>query len=291
MPVTLLKMDLRLLRYFVAVAELGHFGKAAKRLHMTQPPLSRAMKDLEADLGVTLLVRGTGGITLTEAGATLWEDATELLDLADQMRERVGAASGPPRLIVGTLADSAADLGAQLAEEFRRIRPDVLVQMREVDLTDPTAGLRSGLSDVAFTRLPFDLTGIAVHELRRDPVAAIVRTDDPLAARPHILVEELRHRRWFRFPTYVDPIWSEYWSRPDKNGPPGPLVRTAQECIQAVLWADTVGLAPLDHRLPDGLRMVPISDIAPSTLVVAWRKDDDSRIARTFIQTVISMRW
>ena len=284
-------MDFRLLRYFVAVAELGHFGKAAERLHMTQPPLSRAVKDLESDLGVTLLVRGTGGITLTEAGATLFEDATELLNLADQMRGRVKAAAGPPRLIVGTLADSAADLAVQLSEEFRRTRPDVLVQMREVDITDPTAGLRSGLSDVALTRLPFDLSGIAVHELRRDPVAAIVRSEDPLASRPDIRVEDLRDRRWFRFPDHVDPIWTAYWVRGDQDSPSGPLVRTAQDCIQAVLWADTVGLAPLDHRVPDGLTTVLVSDIAPSTLVAAWRKDDDSKIARAFIQTAASMRW
>src|SRR5687768_12559681 len=100
-------MDLRELRYFVAVAEELHFGRAAARLHMTQPPLSRAIKQLEADLGHALLLRSPAGVALTAAGAALHDEARALLAHADQLRSRVVAAAGTPTITIGTLGDSA----------------------------------------------------------------------------------------------------------------------------------------------------------------------------------------
>lgn len=85
-------MDLRSLRYFVAVAEERHFGRAAARLHMTQPPLSRAIKQLETDVGAVLLRRSPAGVTLTPAGSALYEEALALLEQAEHARDRVTAA-------------------------------------------------------------------------------------------------------------------------------------------------------------------------------------------------------
>src|SRR6185437_871037 len=98
--VSLPRMDLRLLRYFVAVAEERHFGRAAARLHMSQPPLSRAIKQLEADLGAVLLHRSATGVTLTAAGKLLYDEARSLLDQADRVRVRVAAAAGAATLTV-----------------------------------------------------------------------------------------------------------------------------------------------------------------------------------------------
>jgi DNA-binding transcriptional LysR family regulator len=101
--VSSLVMELRLLRYFVAVAEELHFGRAAVRLHMSQPPLSRAIKQLESDLGATLLHRSATGVTLTPAGSALLGEARSLLEQADQARVRVAAAAGVATLTVGIL--------------------------------------------------------------------------------------------------------------------------------------------------------------------------------------------
>src|SRR5689334_24942344 len=90
--VSLPRMDLRLLRYFVAVAEERHFGRAAARLHMSQPPLSRAIKQLEAEVGALLFARSTTGVTLTPVGAVLFDEARALLHHADRVRVRVRAA-------------------------------------------------------------------------------------------------------------------------------------------------------------------------------------------------------
>lgn len=275
-------MELRTLRYFVAVAEEGHVGRAAARLHMSQPPLSRAIKQLETDLGATLLHRSATGVSLTPAGTALLEEARVLLAQADLLRGRVATAAGAATLTVGILGDAGDPAAARLAETFRRDHPNVEIRIRETDLTDPTCGLRAGLVDVALTRGPFDQTGLRVREVRADPVGAVLRTDDPLADRAELGLADLDDREWFQFPEGTDPAWRSYWNggRPRQ----GPVVRAVQECLQAVLWNGTVGMTTLDHRPPDRLTVVPIRDMPPSRVVVAWAERDPNPLIRSFVQ-------
>lgn len=273
-------MELRTLRYFVAVAEELHFGRAAARLHMSQPPLSRAIKQLEADVGAVLLLRSAAGVTLTPAGAALLAEARTLLDQADRARARVATAAGVPTLTVGILGDGADPGATRLADAYRRQHPGVEVRVRDADLTDPTCGLRAGLVDVALTRGPFDETGLTVHELRADPVGAVLRADDPLAGRAHLAPADLAGRRWFRFPDGTDRRWQAYWHAGEPRE--GPVVRAVQECLQAVLWNGTVGLMPLGHRPPGELVVVPLTGMAPNPVVVAWRDGDDTPLIRSF---------
>ena len=286
-------MDLRSLRYFVAVAEERHFGRAAARLHMTQPPLSRAIRQLEADVGALLLHRSPAGGTLTPAGTALYEEARALLEQAERARARVTAAAGTATFTIGTLADGAGEGGAGLADAFRERNQGVQVRVREADLTDPTTGLRAGLVDVALTRMPFDRTGISTRVLRSDPVGVVLRADDPLARHDTLLVRDLDDRRWFQFPEGTDPAWRAYWSGAVPGADPGgalrdgPVVRTVSECVQAVLWNGTIGLAPLTpqgHAWPGGLTVVPLADMPPSRLVVAWNKADANPLIRSLIQ-------
>ncbi|MFJ4677611.1 LysR family transcriptional regulator [Kitasatospora sp. NPDC088783] len=276
-------MELRTLRYFVAVAEELHFGRAARRLHLSQPPLSRAVKQLEADLGAPLFVRSPAGVALTPAGAVLLAEARTLLAHADRVRVRVGAAAGSAGITVGILGDGTDPGVFRSAAAYRRRHPGVDVRVRETDLTDPTCGLRAGLVDVALTRAPFDGTGLAVRTLRSDPVGAVLRADDPLARRERLRLAELADRRWFRFPPGTDPHWQAYWH----GGVPreGPVVRGVQECLQAVLWNGTVGLAPLGHELPAELAVVPVVDLAPSRVVVAWNERGADPLVRSFVET------
>ncbi len=275
-------VDLRLLRYFVAVAEERHFGRAAERLHMTQPPLSRAIKQLEIDLGTVLLHRSSSGVTLTNAGALLHDEARKLLMRADQVRARVADAAGPATITVGILADSAGQTGNRLAAAFRQRHPGVDVHIREADLTDPTTGLRADLVDVALTRAPFDDAGISSHVLRSDPVGVVLRTDDPLARRDVLHLRDLADRRWFQFPEGTDTTWRTYWNGGRAEFRDGPVVRTAHECMQAVLWNGTIGLMPLVHELPAGLTAVLLADIPQSRLVVAWNSANASPLVRSF---------
>jgi DNA-binding transcriptional LysR family regulator len=280
-------MDLRTLGYFVAVAEERHFGRAATRLHMTQPPLSRAIKQLETDLGCVLLDRSPLGVTLTPAGATLYDEARALLARADQARVQVAAAAGMDTVTVGTLADSLEQVGTRLAAAYRQQHPGIRVRIREADLTDPTTGLRAGLVDVALTRTPFDDTGIVTHVLRSDPMGVVLRDDDPLAGADSLCLDDLAGRRWFRFPDGTDPVWCAFW----RGAGDGPVVRTVHECLQSVLWNGTVGLAPVTKSLPAGLAWVPLRDMPSSALVVAWPAADPSPLVRSFVSVAVSLRW
>ncbi|WP_317621025.1 LysR family transcriptional regulator [Streptomyces sp. CBMA123] len=275
-------MDLQSLRYFVAVAEELHFGRAAHRLHMTQPPLSRAIQRLETEVGALLFTRSPAGVALTPVGAVLLDEARGLLEHADRLRARVGAAAGVATVTVGILGDGTDPGVSGLAAAYRRRHPGIDIRVRDTDLTDPTCGLRAGLVDVALTRAPFDRTALTVRTLRADPVGAVLRADDPLAGRDGLRLAELDGRRWFRFPPGTDPAWQSYWH----GGSPreGPVVRAVQECLQAVLWNGTVGLMPLGHDLPAQLAVVPLADMAPSRVVVAWNEGDTNPLIRSLVE-------
>ncbi|MEU8585094.1 LysR substrate-binding domain-containing protein [Streptomyces abikoensis] len=275
-------MELRTLRYFVAVAEELHFGRAATRLHMSQPPLSRAIKRLETDVGALLFTRSPTGVTLTPVGTVLLDEARALLDHAERVRVRVSAAAGAATITVGILGDSTDPAVSRLAAAYRRTHPGIDIRIRDTDLTDPTCGLRTGLVDVALTRAPFDETALTVRALRTDPVGVVLRADDPLARRDRLRLAELSDRPWFQFPRGTDPIWQSYWN----GGTPreGPVVRAVQECLHAVLWNGTVGLAPLGHDLPAELAVVPLIDMVPSRVVAVCNEGDTNPLIRSFIE-------
>jgi hypothetical protein len=146
-------------------------------------------------------------------------------------------------------------------------------------------GLRAGEVDGAVGAAAVDETALTVRELRTDPVPAILRGDDPLAGRDRLRLADLADRRWFQFPRGTEPMWQAYWN----GGEPreGPMVRVVQECLQAVLWNGTVGLAPLGHELPAWLPVqlvaVPLTDMPPSRVVVAWNEGDDNPLIRSFV--------
>ncbi|MFE7170280.1 LysR family transcriptional regulator [Streptomyces sp. NPDC057616] len=273
-------MELRTLRYFVAVAEELHFGRAAARLHMSQPPLSRAIKQLETEVGAVLFDRSSAGVSLTAVGAVLLEEARGLLDQADRMHVRVAAAAGAASLTVGLLGDSDDPGIRRLADDYRRRHPYVEVHVRETSLADPTCGLHAGLVDIALTRAPFDETGLTVRELGADPVGALLRADDPLAGCGAVRLADLADRRWFVFPEGTDPLWLSYWNGGERRE--GPVVRAVQECRQAVLWNGTVGITLLTHEPGAGLVVVPLADMEPSRAVVAWREGDTNPLVRSF---------
>ncbi|NUT52092.1 MAG: LysR family substrate-binding domain-containing protein, partial [Saccharothrix sp.] len=199
------------------------------------------------------------------------------------------ADAGRATITVGTLCDSVEQVGGRLVAAYREHHPGVHVRVREADFTDPSAGLRAGLVDVALTRAPFDDTGIASHVLRDDPVGVVLRADDPLADREGLHSDELADRPWFRLPDDVDPVWRAYWSGPDGRRRDGTVVRTVHECLQAVRWNGTVGLAPLTHALPDGLTCVPLVDQPPSPLVVAWAAGNPAPLVRSFTRVAVAV--
>lgn len=270
-----------MLGYFVAVAEERNIGRAAARLHMTQPPLSRAIRGLEDELGVALLRRVHSGVELTAAGEVLLSEARSLLARSRAARDRVIGAAGDTALVVGTLADAAEVVGSRLISAFRERHLDVSVSIHEFDLGDPSAGLRSGRCDVALTRAPFDTTGLRTRVLARQRVGVVVRADDPLASVDSVRVDSLNNRRWIRLPQDADPTWQAYWTGPTTDAREAQELRTIQECLQSVLWNHMSALAPVDQVVPPELVIVPAVDRAPSELLLAWRAEDSGPLIRT----------
>lgn len=278
-------VELRSLRYFVAVAEAGNVHRAAALLTMSQPPLSRALRQLETELGAQLFVRTTQGMTLTDAGAALLPEARHLLHRAEALPALLARATSDHTLVIGTLADSLHLAGRHLLDSFATRHPSVEIRIAEAPLDDPTAGLRGGTADVAVTRGPLVAPDIAVAQLRTDPVGALLRADDPLADRTTLHIADLAERRWFRLPDSADPLWRSFWSGglEDQHGP---VVHTTRECIQAVRWNDAIGLVPVSVPVAEGLVVVPVVDWPASPLLIAWRRRDRSALVQAFVESV-----
>ncbi|ROO61132.1 DNA-binding transcriptional LysR family regulator [Micromonospora sp. Llam0] len=181
-----MSVDLRVMRYVVAVAEEGSFEGAARRLHMAQPPLSRQIRDLERQLGVPLFERRP--TRLTDAGVAFVASARRLLDDADSV-VRAARAAGQGRtgtVRIGLVASAAAEVLPRLLAAVRAAHPQITVRTREAWPAELDAGLRAGHFDLVLSR------GMPVHPdldrqtVRREPLVAVVDAGHPLAGRTAI---------------------------------------------------------------------------------------------------------
>jgi len=182
-------LDLRKLRYFVAVAEHGHFGRAAERLHIAQPVLSRQIRALERELGCELLERTTRSVRLTAAGKQLVADASGVLASAVAATRRAHAAArGARRLVLG-FAPGLAVSGVVRA--FRRARPDVEVGLLHLDWFDQAEAMRDGRVDVGCLRQPFDATGLRTWHVGGEPRVVCLPAGHRLAKRRRVSSADL----------------------------------------------------------------------------------------------------
>jgi DNA-binding transcriptional LysR family regulator len=276
-------MDMRRLEYFVAVAEEGNVGRAARRLHMSQPPLSKRIRELEAELGCTLFDRTPQGMRLTQPGTVLLVEARTLLDGVDLARERVRRAAGGQVLRVGVLGPGEAALSETVARTFLRYQPDVTVRLRQGDLTDPTVGLAGGRVDVAITVGPLDPTGLSIRPVRAQRCYAAVRATDPLASRTTVSRADFRREAAVRFPVTRDAVWARYWQ--PVTSAAGPVVRSVDECLHAIVWEGAQALVPeqvtTSHRVP-GVTYLPVTDAPPAYIVLASRGADRSATVTSY---------
>ncbi|MGI5194340.1 LysR family transcriptional regulator [Streptomyces sp. CA-288835] len=177
-------MDLRHLRYFVAVAEERHFGRAAERLHMAQPPLSQQIRQLEAELGVELLHRTTRRVDLTEAGRAYLERARAVLADVDEAAHhaRLVAAGSVGHLAIGCVGSATYSVLPALSRQLTEELPGVDFSFRgEMLAPDQVEALRTGAIDVALLRPVAADLSLTVHTLRRDRLVVAVPVDHPLA--------------------------------------------------------------------------------------------------------------
>lgn len=180
-------MDLKHLRYFVAVAEAGHITRAAQRLGMQQPPLSQQIRALEESLGTTLFHRHPKGVTLTDSGQLLLEDSRRLLTDAEAVRSRMRAvAAGHAGVLAVGFTSSAAShaFTPQVLRACRQAYPDIALQIREDHAAGLTEAVAAGRLHCGFLRVPVDRpAGLRFETLLREPVLAALPVDHPLLAR------------------------------------------------------------------------------------------------------------
>jgi DNA-binding transcriptional LysR family regulator len=188
-------MELRHLRYFRAVAEELHFGRAADRLHIAQPPLSQQIRQLERELGVTLLVRSTRRVELTPAGQAYLRRAVAILDAvkdAGEQAQRI-AAGVEGRLAIGCVGSATYSLLPRLVRALREALPGVEVSVRgEMLAPAQIAALLAGEIDLALLRPPVEESGVMLETVRRDRLLVALPEGHELASRDRLRIGDLR---------------------------------------------------------------------------------------------------
>lgn len=187
------QMDLRHLRYFIAVAEELHFGRAASRLHIESSPLSRAIKELECELGVRLFIRDTRKTTITNAGALFLEEARRVLATLEQGCAKVRAiAQGKSGVLrIAYSSGLAQPRLAGILAKFRHIESAINIQIDEKPFRDQVKNLRSGLLDIGLAMSGADDEDIVAEPLWRDPLVAILSVRHPFTMRRSIALADL----------------------------------------------------------------------------------------------------
>ncbi|MBZ4319150.1 LysR family transcriptional regulator [Streptomyces huiliensis] len=292
-------VDTRLLRSFVAVAEEGGVTRAAERLFVSQPALTKQIKQLESRLGTPLFTRSRAGMTLTGPGRVLAERAPGLLAGWDAaLRETRRAAGRAARVLrVGFLASAANEATPRIVAEFARRRPGWRADMRQAAWSNPTAGLAAGDVDVALLRLPFPgQEALRVEELFAEPRCVALAAGHPLAARESIDFRELWDEPFVAAPAETGP-WRDHWLAVDERD--GRAVRVGavtdqpDEWLSAIANGYGVALAPASaarfYARP-GVVYRAVRGVGPSRVGVAWAVGDDADpVVRDFVRCCLDV--
>ena len=180
-------MELRHLRYFVAVAEELHFGRAAIQLSIVQPSLSQQIRQLENELGFPLLYRTKRSVELTDAGKVFLVEAKRVLAQVQEAKRTAQRAyrGEVGRLVVGYISSSTYDLLPMMLRDYRERFPDVEVALRELTTQEQIRALEEDYIQVGLLRLPISAPLIQVEVVRREPIVCVLPEKHPLAARTH----------------------------------------------------------------------------------------------------------
>lgn len=284
------EVEVRELRYFRAVAEELNFSRAAVRLGMAQPPLSRAIRLLERRLRVQLFQRTSRQVTLTPAGHVLLVESAKALDaVAAAVRHTRRAAEGAPALIVTTKPGIASELLRRIVDGYAA-EVEVVVS----GFGEQAAMVRDGRADVALLGCPGDHDGLEVEVIFTEARIAALPPSHELAARPVLTCADLAG-----LPT---PSWAKasaaeraYWAGQDVGGGPvtsGPRVEDVSQLLEIVALGQAVALVPESVVARYDRRDIvyrPVLDATPHSLALAWPEGGrDARTAR-LVRTAIEL--
>ncbi len=285
-------MELRHLRYFVAVAEELHFGRASERLHISQPPLSHQIRQLEEEIGVKLFHRTKRRVLLTHAGKIFLEEARQILDLsAKAVQEAQKAERGEiGRLVIGIVVSATYSLAPPILRSFRERFPEVELILREQTTDQQLDALQKGNISVGFLRQPARNDALYFETILREPFMVALPADHVLAAGSRVSLDMLATEPFIMFsrrqgPTFYDQIMS-------LCNQAGFSPTVAQEAVQmpTVLGLVSVGLgialvpASVQNLQMTGVSYRVLTGVTQTTeLAMGWRREDESPVLRAFL--------
>jgi DNA-binding transcriptional LysR family regulator len=283
------RLDLRLVEYFVAVAEELHFGRAAERLHIAQPSLSQQIRRLEAQLGVPLLERNSRNVHLTAAGRSLLDEGRKVLSQSQHAIQTVRAA-GAPRLTVGFYGSAASELLPEVLQAFSERFPEVEVSVREL-LLGSIDDILDGTVNIAFTRLLPGQTELEVEVVTTEPRLAALASTHSLASRDTLTFADLRDETFVINPVAThdgQPLrWLAEQRRHDLPGRVAGEAASLQEILALVAAGRGVCLVPravARHYPRPSIRYVPVTDADPAVVSLAWRRGSITFAVNAFIE-------
>ncbi|MEV4759665.1 LysR substrate-binding domain-containing protein [Micromonospora sp. NPDC049559] len=282
-------LDLRKVRYFLAVAEELSFVRAAERLHIAQPVLTRQIKALERELGAALFARSTRGTALTPAGARFVDEARTVLRSATAAQRRVRqAARGDARLTIGFMPGI---LPTATVRALRERFPQLTVEVVRTSWDDQVEMVLDGRIDASFVRFPIDPRGLTVIPLYTEPRVVVLPAGHPLAARPTVTLAELAALELLQDPQAV-PEWrgrvvSGSAVRP--GAPPPPRARTVEEKLELVAGERGVVVLPEStahfyHR-PDVVCR-PVEGLEPNQVALVYEANRQTVELRAMAEIV-----
>ena len=289
-------MELRHLRYFVCVAEEQNIGRAALRLHISQPPLTRQIQQLEEQLGAQLFRRTSRGVELTDAGRVLYDDARNILALADRAAERAHKAAQGLLGRVDVAIFGSGIFGAipLLLRRFRETYPEVNIVLHTMGKDEQIDALRHQRITLAFNRLVRPADGLVCETLLTEPLYVAVPAGDHLAARTAVALRELEGLPLVLFPTGSRPSFIDRVQEMCRAA--GFTPRVAQEVGDVVhaiaLVATGFGICLVPHSATalavPGVTYRPLHHPTHShvDLCCIYRADDDSEILQALLRSM-----
>ncbi|MCX4810901.1 LysR substrate-binding domain-containing protein [Streptomyces sp. NBC_01239] len=282
--------DLRKLRYFLAVAGELHFGRAAERLHITQPVLSRQIRVLESELGVDVFMRDRRSTVLTPAGEQLVRDAGPLLAGADALLRRVRAAGeSVTRFTIGFMPGITVTPVVRL---LRERHPGLDVRMLRTGRHDQVEVLHDARADVGIVRLPIDPAGLEVRPLYTEPRLVMVASSHPLAGKETVRVADLAADHLLQDPDAV-PEWRDI-AVELRTGErrPVPTIHSVEEKLELVAGGQGIAVIPAStanfYTRPD-VEAIPVEDLGPNQVAVAWPTGRTTGLVEEFVDAATAL--
>lgn len=281
-------LELRELRYFLAVAEELNFTHAAERLHLAQQALSASVRRLEERLGVALFTRTTRHVALTPAGRALVDGARAVIaaasDALDGVESVAQGRSG--RLAIGfSTAAAGVPIVREIMRRFAESARTVEIETIERDFSDPSAGLADGTTQVAFIFGPLPVEGLTSITLLEERQLVAMRPDEALATRGSVALADLVELPWLRVPAARGP-WPAFWFSHPAGGPSGPVIRTADEWVTAVEAGRGVAYTMptvMQDFANRHIAAVPVEGLGVASLVMAWQAAHADPLVDAFV--------